>query len=135
MILLIISTIIAIALQQYAAGAVIILIIILNAVLGVAQVSMRLLRLFSEFTNKQQERRAGEAMDALSSQLAAQAMVIRDGHPATLIKRQTTQINNHQPTHSSELVPGDIVLLELGAEVPADIRLISAEGVSRCTCF
>ena len=62
-----------------------------------------------------QEHRAGRAIDALRELLPQQVKVMRDG--------QLTQIA------SEALVPGDIVLLEAGDNVPADCRLIVATGV------
>lgn len=62
-----------------------------------------------------QEGNAEKALEAILSMLAPKASVIRDGH------RQTIP--------GSELVPGDIVLLEAGELVPADIRLIDAKNL------
>jgi Ca2+-transporting ATPase len=59
-----------------------------------------------------QERRAEEALAALKKLAAPDAQVMRDGH------RQTVP--------SYELVPGDMVFLEAGNFVPADIRLLEA---------
>jgi len=59
-----------------------------------------------------QERRAEEALAALKKLAAPDAQVIRDG------SRQTVP--------SYELVPGDIVFLEAGNFIPADIRLLEA---------
>ena len=59
-----------------------------------------------------QERRAEEALAALKKLAAPDAQVIRDG------RRQTVP--------SYELVPGDIVFLEAGNFIPADIRLLEA---------
>lgn len=59
-----------------------------------------------------QERRAEEALAALKKLAAPDAHVMRDG------RRQTIP--------SYELVPGDIVFLEAGNFVPADIRLLEA---------
>jgi Ca2+-transporting ATPase len=53
--------------------------------------------------------RADQAMAALQQLAAAQATVLREGQP-------------HQVPASS-LVPGDVVLLEAGNQVPADLRL------------
>ena len=58
-----------------------------------------------------QESKAEQALAALQKLAAPNAQVLRDGHQITLAAR--------------ELVPGDIVLLEAGNYVPADLRLIS----------
>ena len=57
-----------------------------------------------------QERRAEEALAALRRLSAPETQVVRDGHRQTLPARS--------------LVSGDIVLLEAGNYVPADLRLI-----------
>lgn len=63
-----------------------------------------------------QEGKAEQAMDAIRQMLAPRASVIRDGERMTI--------------DGDQLVPGDIVLLEAGDKVPADLRLISAHGLS-----
>ena len=62
-----------------------------------------------------QEGKAEKAMDAIRNMLALRASVIRDG------KRQSIQ--------GEQLVPGDIVLLEPGDKVPADMRLLKTHGL------
>jgi Ca2+-transporting ATPase len=59
-----------------------------------------------------QESRAEKALAALRKMAAPNAMVVRDG--------------NQQLVPSRELVPGDIVLLEAGNYVPADLRLVES---------
>ena len=76
------------------AGA-ILLIVVLNAILGLVQ-----------------EGKAEEALASLKKMSAPEAQVLRDGHRTSI--------------SSLELVPGDIVYLEAGNYVPADIRLIEA---------
>ena len=62
-----------------------------------------------------QEGRAEQALAALDQMIAPQARVLRDGHRTTLAM--------------SELVPGDIILLEAGDRVPADARVLRARGL------
>jgi len=62
-----------------------------------------------------QEGKAENALEAIRDMLAPKASVIRDG-------RRTT-------VPGGELVLGDIVLLEAGARVPADIRLIDVKNL------
>ena len=62
-----------------------------------------------------QEYRAEKALLALNNLLPRDATVLRDGHAVRL------------PV--AELVPGDVVLLAAGDDVPADCRLIEAFGV------
>ncbi|MGA8862885.1 MAG: calcium-translocating P-type ATPase, PMCA-type [Gallionella sp.] len=59
-----------------------------------------------------QEFRAERAMAALKKMAEASAQVVRDGHAETI--------------NASQLVPGDVVLLEAGNVVPADLRIIEA---------
>ncbi len=59
-----------------------------------------------------QERRAEEALAALKKLAAPEAHVLRDGQRITIPGR--------------ELVPGDIVYLEAGNFIPADVRLLEA---------
>lgn len=79
-------------------AAVIIAVVILNAIIGFWQ-----------------EGRAEDALAAVRSMLSPDASAVRDG------TRQTVP--------AEELVPGDIVLLEAGDRVPADLRLIDARGL------
>lgn len=62
-----------------------------------------------------QEAKSEQALEALQEMSAAQSKVIRDGKLV------------HLP--SSELVPGDIVLLEAGDSVPADCRVIESASM------
>ncbi len=63
-----------------------------------------------------QEYKAEKAVEALKKLLAFNAKVVRDGA-------------SHQ-VDVSELVPGDIVVLEEGEKVPADIRLLDVSSLS-----
>lgn len=63
-----------------------------------------------------QEGRAEKALEAIRSMIDPNASVMRDGRRITV------------PAES--VVPGDIVLLEAGDRVPADIRLIKASNLS-----
>ncbi len=73
----------------------IVLIVVLNAIMGVVQ-----------------ESKAEKALDALKNMSAPHARVIRNGEEKII--------------NASELVPGDIILLEAGDFVPADARLLKS---------
>ena len=57
-----------------------------------------------------QERQAVRAVEALQAYLAAQARVLRDGREQVVL--------------AGELVPGDVLLIEEGERVSADVRLL-----------
>lgn len=57
-----------------------------------------------------QEAKAEAALEGLRSMVTTQAKVMRDGHERTV--------------PSTVLVPGDLVVLEAGDKVPADLRLV-----------
>jgi Mg2+-importing ATPase len=61
------------------------------------------------------EYRAEKAADALHAQISHRAVVVRNGHPESV--------------DVSTLVPGDLVQLQLGEVVPADIRLLDVNGL------
>ena len=63
-----------------------------------------------------QEGKAEEAMAAIRSMLAPRAAVLRDGLRTTV--------------DGERIVPGDVVLLEAGDKVPADLRVIEARGLA-----
>ena len=62
-----------------------------------------------------QEAKSEEALAALQEMSAAQSKVVRDGKTQLL--------------HSSELVPGDVILLEAGDSVPADCRILESASM------
>ena len=57
-----------------------------------------------------QESKAEASLDALRSMVHTRARVVRAGE--------------HRELNSTELVPGDLVLLEAGDKIPADVRLV-----------
>jgi magnesium-transporting ATPase (P-type) len=62
-----------------------------------------------------QEYRAGRAIEALASMVPASATVVRGGHRLSV--------------PAEEVVPGDVVLLEPGDQVPADARLVATRNL------
>ncbi len=83
---------ITVIIGEYADTAIILIVVIINAVVGVAQ-----------------EYKAGKAVEALQDMTTPHAIVRRDG--------EIKEIS------SEEVVPGDIVILDAGRFVPADLRL------------
>jgi magnesium-transporting ATPase (P-type) len=78
--------------------AVILSVIIINAIIGVIQ-----------------ENKAEAALDAIRDMISPRASVLREGHRVA--------------TDAAKLVPGDILLLEAGDRVTADVRLIKARNL------
>jgi magnesium-transporting ATPase (P-type) len=62
-----------------------------------------------------QEGRAEAALASLKSMLALEAVVVRGGRRSTI--------------PAEELVPGDVVMIEAGDRVPADLRVLEAHNV------
>ncbi len=77
---------------------IILIVVLLNAILGVAQ-----------------ESKAEAAIEALQTMTAAKCKVLRGGHQIVV--------------ESSQLVPGDVVILEVGDAVPADGRLLESASM------
>ncbi len=106
-------------LEQFNNFIVIILIVasILSAVLGdyIEAAAILAIVVLNALLGVIQERRAEEALAALRRMAAPEAQVIRDGHRQLIPGRQ--------------LVPGDLVLLEAGNYVPADMRLIESANL------
>jgi len=92
------SAVITAALGHAVDTAVILAVVLANAVIGFLQ-----------------EGKAEKAMDAIRHMLAPKASVLRAGERHTVA--------------SESLVPGDIVLLQAGDKVPADLRLVQLHGL------
>ena len=71
--------------------------------------------LINAFVGFAQEGKAERALDAIRDMIAPRATVLRDGVRTSIAV--------------SVLVPGDVVMLEAGDRVPADLRLIRARGL------
>jgi Ca2+-transporting ATPase len=62
-----------------------------------------------------QERKAEQAVRALMNLSQPRARVVRDGR--------------RREVESTDLVPGDVVFIESGSRIPADIRLVEAHAL------
>jgi cation-transporting P-type ATPase F len=71
--------------------------------------------LFNAIIGYIQEAKAEKAINALGKMIVPQATVLRD--------------SRRQRVATTDLVPGDVVLLESGDRVPADLRLIRLRGL------
>lgn len=72
--------------------------------------------LINAFVGFAQEGKAERALDAIRDLIAPHATVLRGGARLTVA--------------ASDLVPGDVVLLEAGDRVPADVRIVRARGLT-----
>ncbi|MFZ3070026.1 MAG: HAD-IC family P-type ATPase, partial [Anaerolineaceae bacterium] len=97
--LLIAAALISALLGDWVEAGAILLIVILNAIMGIVQ-----------------ESRAEESLAALKKLAAPEAQVLRDGHRISV--------------PAPKLVPGDVVFIEAGNYIPADIRLMEAVNLS-----
>jgi Ca2+-transporting ATPase len=106
-------------LDQFSSFLVIILILaaVVSAVVGeyVEAVAISAIVLLNAALGVFQERKAEEAMAALQQLAAPEAQAVRDG------RRQTVP--------AREIVAGDLVLLEAGNYVPADMRLVESANL------
>lgn len=75
-------------------------------------ITISIIVLFNALLGMVQEYRAERSMESLRKLTAPEARVIRD--------------SNEKKIPAAELAPGDIVLLEAGDRLPADIRLVQA---------
>lgn len=92
------ASIFSIILKQLTEGAVILFIVVLNAIIGVVQ-----------------EKKAESSIEALKNMSAPTARVLRNGEESVVPAR--------------ELVVGDIVIIDDGSMIPADMRLISSSNL------
>jgi len=106
-------------LEQFSSFLVIILILaaVVSAVVGefVQAIAITAIVLLNAALGVVQERRAEEAMAALQKLTAPEAQAVRDGRRHTIPAR--------------EIVVGDLVLLEAGNYVPADMRLVESANL------
>lgn len=89
------AALITLVVGEYVDTIIILLVVILNAIIGVAQ-----------------EHKAEKAIEALQQMTTPTALVRRDGKVVEI------------PSH--EVVPGDIVILDAGRYIPADLRLLES---------
>jgi magnesium-transporting ATPase (P-type) len=94
---LLFTAIITLVLGHTVDGGVILGVVIINALIGYIQ-----------------EGKAENALQAISTMLSLQAIVVRDGQQTTIV--------------ADQLVPGDIVMLQSGDKVPADLRLLKCKN-------
>ena len=92
------ATVITFIIGEYTDSIIIIVVVLINAIIGVAQ-----------------EYKAEQAIEALQKMSNPQTMVRRAG------------VN--QEIDSEDLVPGDVVLIDAGRFIPADLRLIESSNL------
>ncbi len=87
------AAVITLAIGEYVDTIIILVVVVLNAVIGVIQ-----------------ENKAEKAIEALQNMTTPQSLVRRD--------------NEVKEINAEDIVPGDIVILDAGRYIPADIRLL-----------
>ena len=92
------ATLITFIIGEYVDAIIILLVIFINAIVGVIQ-----------------EYKAEKAIEALNKMTTPKAIVKRNG--------EISEID------STEIVPGDIVILDAGRYIPADLRLIESANL------
>ncbi len=92
------AAVITVFISEYVDAVIILLVVILNAVIGVVQ-----------------EHKAEKAIEALQKMTTPKSLVKRDG--------EVIEIN------SEHLVPGDIVIIDAGRYIPADLRLVNSANL------
>ncbi len=92
------AAIITLLIGEYVDAAIILLVVVLNAVIGVIQ-----------------EYKAEKAIEALQQMTTPRSLVRRDSEV--------------KETQSEEIVPGDIIVLDAGRFIPADLRLIESANL------
>ncbi|MCW2277218.1 calcium-translocating P-type ATPase, SERCA-type [Heliophilum fasciatum] len=97
--ILVAATVVSAALGEWVDAVTILVIVLMNAVLGLVQ-----------------EYRAEQSLAALKKLTAPEARVCRDGEERRMA--------------ASEVVPGDLVTIEAGDRVPADLRLIEVSDLA-----
>jgi magnesium-transporting ATPase (P-type) len=95
---LLVAALVTFWLRDYLDAAVILGVVVINAVIGFVQ-----------------EGKAERALEAVRALLASRATVLRGG--------------DRHDIDAADLVPGDVVLLESGARVPADLRLLRTKNL------
>ncbi len=96
--ILLVAVLITLFLGEYVDATIIVVVIIVNAMLGVIQ-----------------EVKAGKAIEALQKMSKPKALVLRNGEAIEI--------------HSAQLVPGDILILDTGRYIAADIRIIESANL------
>ncbi|RUO25735.1 carbonate dehydratase [Aliidiomarina minuta] len=96
---LLVAAALAAMLGEWIDMAVILAVVLVNAIIGFFQ-----------------EGKAEKALKSIQGMLSSNALVIRDGEK--------------QQIAAKELVPGDVIVLEAGAKVPADVRLLKSNSLA-----
>ena len=92
------AALVTFALQHWIDTAVIIGVVVVNALIGFVQ-----------------EGKAEDALAAIRQMLSPRAMIVRDGRPLTV--------------DAGDIVPGDIMPLQAGDKIVADLRILQAKGL------